>query len=128
MYAHLKIERIKPHVEIKYLALVRALGGRDYLNVYKNRYWVAKINGLDKKYGLAREFIRPEEDYSKSNSKGTRGVYLNYFLEYGSLYEVSSPESWTSTDRYFLEITDDGEKKRLEKEMVIARFKDASGD
>lgn len=47
-------------------------------------------------------------DYSKANSKGSRGVRIFYALESGKRYHVKSPESWGSTDDYTCRVTNDG--------------------
>lgn len=123
MFAHLKIEKFTSNTDFRLEVMSRVFG---LGSVERNYSWVAKINGIDEKFGFKREFLRPKTDYTLSNSKGSRGIYLNFFLEYGNIYDVSCRESWKSVDRYFLEITKDGEKKRIEKEVVIARFEDAS--
>lgn len=48
-------------------------------------------------------------DYSKSNSKGSRGVRMWYTLESGRRYKVRSPQSWKSTDEYYCHVTTDGD-------------------
>lgn len=58
--------------------------------------WVAEIIGIDKKYKYARKFLRYKKDYSRSNSVGSRGVFAEYILESGKLYDV---KEWDK--RYF---------------------------
>ncbi len=125
MYAHIKIERIQPAINIKLLVMSQICGlGKPF----KNRAWVCRIDGLDEKFGLKRVFLRPAStDYSKSNSVGSRGVYLNFLLEYNKIYEVSSPDSWKSTSRYFIKVTEDG-KNEIKKDEVIAGFKNSTGN
>lgn len=67
------------------------------------RYWVAEMVYSDK-----RVFLKGKIDYSESNSKSTRGVYVNYIIESGKVYDVKSPTSWRSCDRYFATVNDDG--------------------
>jgi len=55
-------------------------------------------------------------DYSKANSKGSRGVYIHYLLESGKLYQVAEPTSWKNSDHYFCIVDDDGEIIKLTKE------------
>lgn len=53
--------------------------------------WVARIGGVDEKYGLAREFIKPMNDWrdaSKAWSGNTYGVVATFALREGALYEV----------------------------------------
>lgn len=65
------------------------------------RPWVARITGLDSRYGLAREFVRGTRDYSEANSVGSRGLYLYYALADG-IYEVRELISWQRDRRYFV--------------------------
>lgn len=78
--------------------------------------WVAKITGRDEKYGLAREFLKPNWDYSKANRRGSRGVYLWYILESDQLYEVYYRYSWKGSRRYFCTVHSDGSIYELSKE------------
>lgn len=82
-----------------------------------NRYWVAEITGRSNKYKFERKFLNCKKDYTESNSTGTRGVYAYYILEEGKIYEVSSPQTWSSTDRYFCTI-ENGNLIRLSSEEV----------
>lgn len=63
--------------------------------------WVAEITGPDEKYGLKREFVRAKLDYSRSNSKGSRGIFAEYILSSGKVYEVNSRVTWGRAERYF---------------------------
>lgn len=65
------------------------------------RPWVARITGLDERYGLAREFLKPLRDYRDSNSTCSRGVMLVFQLEEGSYFEVNELLSWKRERRYF---------------------------
>lgn len=70
----------------------------------KNPYsvWVAKVVPCSDPDRYEREFVRPKNDYSRANSKGSRGVFALFSLSSGSFYEVK-----TSTgDRYFVEVRD----------------------
>jgi len=83
----------------------------------RSRNWVARIFGSDGRGGWARVFVSGSKDYSGSNSVGSRGIRVTYFLEEGPIYEVSSPQTWSSTERYFVRIID-GQPRRLTKEEV----------
>jgi hypothetical protein len=122
MYSTIKIECIGAVPNGQYAALDKMLGGMlGYSECFKRRWWVAEITGTCEKYGFKRSFISPRRDYTESNSKGSRGVYASYFLEYGKLYEISSPRSWKNTDRYFC--TGDDTGKHLTKEEAIEWLK-----
>jgi len=86
------------------------------LGQMKKYWWVAKILGYDEKYNYSREFIKGQLDYSESNSKGTRGVYLYYFLDPG-IYEVKKPTSWYASDRYFI-LSEHGKIKKISEENM----------
>jgi hypothetical protein len=77
------------------------------------RAWVAEISGHDARYGYRRQFVRGKTDLLRSNSRGSRGVYLYFVLHPGRLYEVCSPQSWRRHDRYFCEVSDDGMVTRI---------------
>lgn len=85
---------------------------------FKNRCWVAHIVGSDEKYKFKREFLKPKTDYTKSNSKGSRGVYLWYLLESGNIYDVSETTSWKNVDRYFCKVSEDGDIIKITEEEV----------
>jgi len=77
--------------------------------------WVARITGRDSRYGLAREFVKGQKDYSLANSVGSRGVY-EYFALTDGIYEVNARETWKRTRRYFIlvenaEITEVGREE-----------------
>lgn len=69
----------------------------------KSNSWVARITGLDEKYGFKREFLRPTRDYSQANSTGSRGIFAYYILPSG-IYEVNHRESWKRIRRYFCRV------------------------
>ena len=75
----------------------------DYLGRNKSRSWVARIVGEDEQFGLKREFIRGQIDYSRANSVGSRGVFIFYALKPG-IYEVNARESWNKVRRYFIRV------------------------
>lgn len=115
MFGHLKIECIGKHsFAIGTPGILKRIG----LNLVSNKYWVAEIVDFDDKFEYKRKFLRPKHDYSESNSKGSRGVYANYFPEYHKIHEVSSPQSWKSIDRYFCMFDEDGEHRLTEEEVV----------
>lgn len=83
-----------------------------------DRPWVAEVTGKDATYGYARTFVRGRTDYSRANSKQTRGVFTAYDLEPGRLYEVKSPESWSTTKRYFAVVGESGEVETVPMDYV----------
>lgn len=92
----------------------------------KSPYWVAEITGTDPKYGYARTFLRARRDYSRSNSIGSRGIYLCYILEAGKLYQAQSKPSWSRLERYFLTATTDGRIEYLSDEEAAEWLKSHS--
>lgn len=83
--------------------------------------WVAEITAFDAKYKYTRHFMRFKKDYSRSNSKGSRGVYAEYLLESGQIYEVKERK-----ERYFCKVDDAGEIVKITEEEVIAWLKNRS--
>lgn len=84
--------------------------------------WVAEITGTDKYFGLARSFLHGKMDYSKSNGVGSRGIFVEFILSKGKIYEVKSQVSWKNADRYFCTVGDEGEIIRLDAEDVYHGF------
>lgn len=101
-------------------------GGGDFGKAYFDSHigtpprssWVAEITGPDEKYGLARTFLRGKMDYSKSNSKGSRGIFVEYILSPGKVYDVKSQETWGQSRRYFCTVGDEGEIIELDEETA----------
>jgi hypothetical protein len=63
--------------------------------------WCAEITGRDPKWKYKREFCRFKKDYSRANSKGSRGVYAVYCLDGGKYYEIKDGKK-----RYFAQVHD----------------------
>jgi len=82
------------------------------------RYWCAEITGFDAVYKYSRFFLKGKFDYTHSNSKGSRGVYVFFLLNENKIYEVSEPKSWKNTDRYFCKINNCGDVIKLSKQEV----------
>lgn len=80
--------------------------------------WVAEITGPDEKYGLSRVFLKGKMDYSRSNGKGSRGIFAEYILSPGKIYEVKSQESWSRSRRYFCAVGDEGDIIELNEETA----------
>jgi len=85
----------------------------------QNRPWVAKITGLDPKWGVKREFLNGLTDYSKKNRPGTRGIETGWILDEAGIYEYSLPRSWNKTDRSFLVVHADGSQVETSDKFEI---------
>jgi hypothetical protein len=125
MKAFLEIELIGDNIvqEFKFYRnltddLLPGLGALTF-GSYPPSGWVAEITGFDKKYKYNRQFLRFKKDYSRSNSKGSRGVYAEYILESGKIYDVKSRKS-----RYFCTVNDNGDIIKLSESEVIECLKD----
>ncbi len=84
--------------------------------------WVAEITGTDQKYKYARRFLGYKKDYSRSNSKGSRGLYAEYILESDRIYDVKDFKN-----RYFCTVNEEGDIKRLTETEVQEWVKNHSG-
>ena len=71
------------------------------------RPWVARLTGLDDRYGFAREFLSGER--AVVNSK--RHTYT-YTLTPG-VYEVNAPTGYNEAERYWLVVDADDTTRRL---------------
>lgn len=88
--------------------------------------WAAEITGTDPKYKYQRSFLKRKKEYSRGNSKGSRGIYAEYILETGRLYEVKEQKSWSRFERYFCKVNDDGEVLKIDETEVIEWLKSRS--
>lgn len=75
--------------------------------------WVAEVTGKYPSGKLQRTFVRSNRDYSRANSKGSRGVYLWFVLESDKLYEVHARCSWKRSENYFCAVTEAGDVRNL---------------
>lgn len=75
--------------------------------------WIAEVTGIDNKFGFKRNFLKGNWERSKSNATGSRGTRLCFVIESGRLYEVKSPQSWRSIDRYFCTVSEEGNIRRI---------------
>ncbi len=82
------------------------------------RIWAAEITGKDPRYGLSRSFLRAKLDYSRANSKGSRGVEACYILYSDHVYEVNAAVSWKRNRRYFCRVDDGGNIVEISREEV----------
>lgn len=88
--------------------------------------WVAEITGFDQKYKYARKFLKRKLDYSRANSKGSRGVYAEYILESGKIYDVKQQISRKRVHRYFCTVNQDGDIVILSESEVVEWLKSRS--
>lgn len=81
--------------------------------------WVAELvrwYPVDEEY--LKRFLDFKVDYSKSNSKGSRGVFYYYILESGRLYQIKKRTSWSKTRTFFAKVTNDGEIEEISEDEV----------
>lgn len=88
--------------------------------------WVAEITGIDPKFKYARSFLKRKIDYSRANSKGSRGVFAEYLLDSEKIYEVKSQLTWGRSERYFCMVDDDGTIRKIDESEVIKCLKSRS--
>jgi hypothetical protein len=88
------------------------------LDVSPDRAWIAQLVGIDGRGGYTRAFLRAPRDYSRANSRGTRGVYRCFTLEEGLIYEINQPVNWKSNDRRIVHIMQGAEHAMTERDLV----------
>ena len=89
-------------------------------------YGVWEILGIDGNEGIFKKTpVRPQKDYAKANSVGTRGIYAYYLLKSERIYEILKPVSWNGTDHFFAYL-DVNELIRLDTEGVFTWLKNRS--
>jgi hypothetical protein len=91
--------------------------------------WVARIDGPDPKYGLAREFISPFNDWENARRAHSGNIYgrvANFPLRRGHIYEVSRLEGRPSKRHIIREFAwlGDDELEILDPEDVLDRVAD----
>jgi len=90
------------------------------------RPWVARVDGIDQKYGLRREFVRPLNDWAESRRAWSGNIYgrvARFPLRDGNLYEVSRLRGNSSrrrVEREFLELAA-GKRAKLDPLEALAR-------
>lgn len=131
MKANLAIERVgglsylKPPTRLQLKKLLRSQDGIEHLKYWcRERDWVAEITGFDK-YGYARRFVRAKMDFSRADDKGMRGIYANYVLESGKLYEVFEHAGWGQGARRFI-VVNDGVIVEIKEAEVIECLRNRS--
>lgn len=77
--------------------------------------YVAEIAWSVESMRFARRYLPSQRDYSKANSKGSRGVMLCFILESDRLYEVHSRISWRNSETYYAAVSEDGSVYRLKE-------------
>lgn len=80
--------------------------------------WIAEIIGFDPKFKYQRDFVKFKKDYSRANSKGSRGVYAVYILESGKIYDIKDNKF-----RYFAIVENDGNIKEIPETEVLKCLK-----
>lgn len=100
------------------------LGGKVTGNTRLRQPWIAEIAGIDSKFGFKREFLKGNWQRKRSNATGSRGTELWFTVESGKIYEVKSPISWRSINRYFCLVTETGCIKKITETEVKKWLKD----
>jgi hypothetical protein len=90
------------------------------------RPWVAKITGISAKFGLAREFVDPMNDWrdaSKAWSGNTYGVVATFPLRDGNIYECSRTRGNPSKRHVVREFyaIEGGKRLKIEPEDALGR-------
>jgi len=93
------------------------VGYAQYMGHNKSNCWVARLLGLDDKWGFAREFVHGQADWSCAKMTGSRGIYVYYALLDG-IYEVNERISWKHVRRYFICVKDT-EINEIKREEVL---------
>lgn len=94
--------------------------------------WVAEIKGLCPKFGLAREFVQPMNDWSQASRAMSGNIYgrvATFALRNGNLYEVQRCRGNSSKRRVVREFVavSDGKREVIDPEEALARV-DGGGD
>lgn len=90
---------------------------------YQSSFFVAEIIGVDYKYTFKRLFINGKKDYSNSNSKGSRGIFMYYFLDSSKIYDIKRQVSWKKTERFYCKFNNNGEVVKITEDEVFKCIK-----
>ncbi|QSM95670.1 hypothetical protein I3U40_07955 [Mycobacteroides abscessus subsp. abscessus] len=82
----------------------------------KGKTWLARITGIDAKFGMAREFVRRDRDGDNRSRSGMTGTV--YYTIGDGVYEGSEPRS-SRRGRFYL-IVEGGEKREVSQEEALA--------
>lgn len=85
--------------------------------------WICEITGFCSKYKYKRNFLKGKYDYSRANSKGSRGIFVEYILESKKIYEIKEDTSWSREERYFCKVNKNGDIIKMEEEEVVQCLK-----
>jgi hypothetical protein len=88
--------------------------------------WVAEITGPDPKWGLARRFLEPMNDWSQAHAAWSGNVYgrvAHFHLRDGNVYEVQRCRGNSSRRRVVREFVavERGKQSRIEPDEALAR-------
>lgn len=98
--------------------LMRTPAGVEQLKYWcRERDWVAEIAGFDGR-GFSRSFVRAKLDFSRADDDGMHGIYANYLLDEGRLYEVFEHTGWGDGTRYFCRFDGELVIRLSEKEAI----------
>jgi hypothetical protein len=106
MKSFLELELIDEKNELVRTYGHEVLGSKVFKRLYST--WVAEI-GSDG----SRRFLPCNKDFSRANSTGTRGIFAEFILGPGKIYEVKNVK-----DRYFCQVGRDGSIQKITKEEV----------
>lgn len=88
------------------------------------RPWVARLTGLDARWGFQRAFVQGVPDYTHAAKSG-RGTVLYFALAPG-LYEYYKPTSWKHDERGFMRVDEAGELHPMTQKEVIDCLKNVT--
>jgi len=103
-----------------------AIGAGSAMFSWPSDTWAAEITGLNPKYKFERKFLKGKKDYTYSNGKGSRGIFFEWALESGHIYEIKRRISWGKIERFFCTVCENGDIIKLEEKDVIECLKHRS--
>lgn len=80
--------------------------------------WVDIVTDISPQ-GMVKDRMKGQFDYSESNSVGSRGVYIRYFIQAGEMYHVSSPRNFKRSDQYFCTVDSAGLITRMNFDEAV---------
>lgn len=76
--------------------------------------WVAEILGPGSRYRYERKFLKFHKSFTRANSIGSKGVFAEYTLESGHIYEVRNSRD----TGHFCTVDENGDIITLSRETV----------
>jgi len=81
------------------------------------RPWVARLDSVCSRYGWCRVFLDGKKNYRTANARGSRGVWIEFYLDEG-VYQVQRLTAKGRPTRHYIAVENGKQREILEQEAV----------